>query len=175
MREDQAHAIANHLVHVCCGKPRVLLGKLRCPGGVRGRQRVCHHLLPGRSSNKQLLHTPKFSHQARRQDGKPHDLDEADILALDVVPLLVRVEDAQRVLGTCDVAPKGKIGLVRGASHVALGINAANNGCHRVVRSTVRVVRNHSHRLVAPGAPRRNHVVAGVKQLFPAFGGEAQD
>lgn len=34
-REDQAHAIANHLVHVCGGKPEVLLGKLRRPVGVR--------------------------------------------------------------------------------------------------------------------------------------------
>ncbi len=49
-------------------------------------------------------HSLQLAFQARRQNREPHHLDEPDVFPLDMMPLLMRMEDAQRVCLAGDVA-----------------------------------------------------------------------
>ena len=84
--------------------------------------------------------------QPRRQDGKAHHLDQADVFLLNMMELLVRVEDAQRILLCGPVVPERQIQLKHAVPHT----------CDRrdgVVGGSVRL-RQHLRLRIAVAAPR---------------------
>ena len=174
MAKDRADLLVEHLERVVLGKlASAALVDLGGPLRVAGGELVCGKPLD--VAGKQVPgHGVELRHQARRQDGQAHDLDEADVLLLDVVVLGVRVEYAQRVLVGGDVAAKCEVGLVELAARVALLVHPAHDGRHGVVARAVRLAGDYAHACVRPGAPHVDDVGGGAEQLVAACAAKAQ-
>ncbi|CUN61823.1 Uncharacterised protein [Collinsella aerofaciens] len=116
----------------------------------------------------------KLGNQARRQNGQAHDLDQADVLLLNVVVLGMRVEHAQRMLVSRDIAAKRQVGLVNLAAGIAAGVDAADDGRHGVVGHAIGCVRDDAHRLIGPLAPGEDNLLGSVEQLSAVMRAQAQ-
>ena len=77
----------------------------------------------------------------------------------------MRVEYAQRMLVSRDVAAKRQVGLVDFAAGIAAGVDAADDGRHGVVRHAIGCVRDDANRLIGPLAPGKDNLLGGVEQL----------
>ena len=69
------------------------------------------------SLQNDLLQRLHLAEKAGRKNRQSHDLDQADVLFLDVVQLLMRMEDSKRILLRGPVVPKDQIQLKLVAAH----------------------------------------------------------
>ena len=93
-----------------------------------------------RAGQDGLLQCGQLALQAGGQNGKAHDLDEADVLFFDMVQGRMRVEDAERMFRRCDVVAQDEVQLIVYAA-------AAGNGCDGVVRLAVRLGKDEGTRM----------------------------
>ena len=138
---------------------------------MRLTQRVCLQRRPGSGwvcavLEQVPLHRTKLRDQTRGQNCPTHYLNEADVFLLYVMPFRVRMEDAQGVLVSGDVAAQGQEHLV------ASVWQEARDGRDRIVPHVTATltsgVRNNAYRCVLPVAPDLQDMLAGIQQLLPA-------
>ena len=98
------------------------------PGGVFFRQLAGVEVL---ASGQGVRDGGKLRLQTGGQNRKAHNLDQSDIFFLDVVQLVMRMIEAERVLVRCEVVPKNQVQLI-------LFAPAAGNRRDRIMRSVVR-------------------------------------
>gem|GEM_PF-5632468 len=161
--EDFADLVLEHFVEVfglCLG---VLRADFLVPCGVALDFLDAADVF--RALDPLLLQRGHLFLEARRQHGEAHDLDEADILFLDVVNFLMRMEDAERILVRRAVVAQHEVELV------ALAL-AAGDWRDRVVRRAVRLSED-VHGRVAVGAPCVHDLRREVDELVAVDAREA--
>ncbi len=162
MGKDVARLAAHHGLRLPGRQARVPPGQPAGPLAVGRRLRVVHGVGPGHET---ACHGGELGHEPRRQDGETHDLDEADVLLLDVMPLLVGVEHAERVLVGGHVAAQREVGPVAVAHPV-------DDGRDGVVGHGARPGED-AHGGVVVGAPAVEHAAGGVEEGVAVVGLQA--
>ena len=112
------------------------------PVGVRLRQRI---VLERLSAEERLPDSLQLRRQTRRQNGKSHDLNQADVFLFDVVQAWVGVIESERSVLGGEVVSEHQIALKRAVAH-------PRNRRDGVVRRAVGEGK-HRRRFVGVGAP----------------------